>query len=152
LLGGPRALNPARPRSVSQVRHEVKRKDGPRSGRWPPETPWIATDRDSVLFGGACAGRVTGNFRPKPPTREPWKSTAGGRVSKSSFFNQRGGGGRRCGHLRRDKLQAASARSCGRACASAAVTPASKNFRFVMIRRFERKASEAEWNCAAAFT
>src|SRR5262245_64187715 len=97
LLGGPRALNPARPRSVSQVQHEVKRKDDPRSGRWPPETPWIATDRDSALFEGACAGRVTGNFRPKPPTREPRKSTAGGRVSKSSFFNQRGGGGRRRG-------------------------------------------------------
>src|SRR5262249_62242124 len=31
LLGGPRALNPARPRSVSQVRHEVKRKDDLRS-------------------------------------------------------------------------------------------------------------------------
>src|SRR5262245_31056903 len=31
LLGGPRALNPARPRSLSQVRHEVKRKDDLRS-------------------------------------------------------------------------------------------------------------------------
>src|SRR5262249_1979844 len=32
LLGGPRALNPARPRSLSQVRHEVKQKDDLRCG------------------------------------------------------------------------------------------------------------------------